>query len=78
MKNDYVIMVFFELGDRFLRVRSDEEEGDELQTTSDPMFAARYSDFVEARSDLRALAKRYPETSFRMDVIAPLTPNEQP
>lgn len=77
MKNDYAIMVFFALGDRFLGVRSDENEESELITTSDPMFAARYSDFVEARSDLRALAKQYPEASFRMDVIAPLTPNEQ-
>ena len=78
MKNDYVIMVFFALGDRFLGVRSDEDEGGELKTTSDPLFAARYSDFVEARSDLRSLAKQHPETSSRMDVIAPLNSEARP
>ena len=76
MKSDYVIYVFCAIGDMFLGVPSDEDSEAELPTTSDPVFAARYSDFVEARTALREHSKRFPEKSFRLGVIAPLAEGE--
>ncbi|MGT2457663.1 hypothetical protein ACU4GI_32695 [Cupriavidus basilensis] len=71
-KQDYVIRVYIAFGDCWLSEASDEDEADELPTTSDRDLVARYEHVGEAQAILAAVVKRHPTRAFRLETMAPI------
>lgn len=72
-KKDYVIRVAPAAPVSFLALASEEDEEPAAgpARTSDPDLALRFTNFQQARTELRAQVKRWPTSAFKMDVIEP-------
>lgn len=76
MKKNYVILVAPELPRSYLAAESDEDDGlpaNGPERTGDVERALIFSDFVTARSALRAAVRRYPAHQFHLDLIDAIT-----
>jgi len=67
-KRDYVIAVNGP-GDCWLAGPSDEQDRNQLVTTSDRGLVWRFADFIAARAELRRMVKAHPCRSFRLDLM---------
>lgn len=65
----YTISVYGPPGDCWYCEPGDEDDEEELITTSDPDLASRFADFTEAEAVLRELVKRHPKNGFRIDAL---------
>lgn len=76
MKKDHVIEIYGAPVTCWFAGFDDEAETQELNTTSDPVMAARYDNFKQAREDVWKLTKLHPVNSFRVGELEPLNTEE--